>query len=95
MLSFAHTEGGIVCGPLARQPFVVTKDGEKADVSKVEVKGEQLLLKLKSTQTSSAVSEKTKTWSISFAETPYYEVQIWNQAGLPLKPFHKEVNLAE
>ena len=24
-----------------------------------------------------------------------YEVQIWNQAGLPLKPFHKEVNLAE
>lgn len=95
LLSFAHTEGGIVCGPLAKQPFVVTKDGEKADVSKVEVKGEQLLIKLKSAQTSSAVSEKTKTWSISFAETPYYEVQIWNQAGLPLKPFHKEVSLAE
>ena len=95
LLSFAHTEGGIVCGPLAEQPFVVTKDGEKADVSKVEVKGEQLLIKLKSAQTSSAVSEKTKIWSISFAETPYYEVQIWNQAGLPLKPFHKEVNLAE
>lgn len=95
LLSFVHTEGGIVCGPLAKQPFVVTKDGEKADVSKVEVKGEQLLIKLKSTQTSSAVSEKTKTWSISFAETPYYEVQIWNQAGLPLKPFHKEVSLAE
>ena len=61
--------------------FEVTADGVPVPVSEVRAEGRSLFL------TCSAVSESTEDLEVRFAQRPYYEVNLFNEAGIPAAPF--------
>lgn len=79
-LTFSHAEGGLKAADDASDAFVVLQDSKRIPVKKLSVSGEQLVLTL-------AEPLSDTEFGISLAYEPYCEIHIWNQAGLPVKPF--------
>lgn len=63
----------------------IKRDEKRVPVERVEAEGEELVVTLGETLPGSG-----KTHA-AFAMEPYCEVRIWNEAGLPLKPFVCEI----
>ncbi len=78
-LTFDHAEGGFVLGKAPAECFCVTVNGEETAITDLKTEGNMICLTL-----AAAPQGELK---IAFAEANYCEVQIWNQAGLPVKPF--------
>lgn len=90
-ISFAHATGGIyVTGEEVQAVHVYgISDKEEAIISedayRCMVQGEQVCIKLNETV-------KYDTIRVKFAKTPYYEVNLYNQSGIPAVPFELVVS---
>ena len=83
IFTFAHAEGSFSLGKDPLACFEVFSGGRK--LAAVSLKAEENMLCLE-------LSEKPEApLRVQFAEMNYCEVQIWNQAGLPVKPFTCEI----
>ncbi|MBR2766062.1 MAG: hypothetical protein IKE03_08795 [Blautia sp.] len=80
-ISLHHAEGGLTLGNGVTELFAISQAGRALTVSAVRADGESLVVTLEKT---APTEGKVR---IEFAMEPYCEVQIWNQAGLPLKSF--------
>ncbi|MDD3795242.1 MAG: sialate O-acetylesterase [Lachnospiraceae bacterium] len=70
--------------------FRILQSGQPLNISDIWIQKDQILLTLPEMH-SEASSDPVE---ISFAEENYCEVSIWNEANLPLKPFHCTVQHA-
>ena len=77
-LSFDHADGGLVLK--GNDVAALTVDGEFLDNRNIEIRGESLLIRLPEGKKSTPVS-------VEFAWTDYCEVNLYNSAGLPVRPF--------
>ena len=76
-ITFRYAEGGLVLKGEKIQALAVRCEGEEADISLAKIKGNQILIPVK----------ESCTYDVQFAQTDYYEVNLYNQAGLPAVPF--------
>ena len=88
-LHFKNAEGGLFVGANAADPFRLMVSGISIPVKGIHAEGGDLVVEADIGE----LMPETGKCTISFAELPYCEVQIWNQAGLPVKPFCMEVSL--
>lgn len=90
-ISFSHAAGGLkVIGEEVQAVHVYgISDKEETIISEETyqclVQGEQVCIKLNETA-------KYDTIRVKFAKTPYYEVNLYNQSGIPAVPFELAVS---
>ncbi len=73
-------EGLHICGDHPNAVEIRKKDGAKAEILSCKIEKDQLYIEIKDF----APEEK---YAVLFAQTPYYEVNIYNSAGIPAIPF--------
>ena len=81
-ISFKHAEGGLRVEGTEIAALEVFSDNA-AIPFKAEVSGENLLIR--------PLKESRKAIQISFAQNQYYQVNLYNQNGIPAIPFQLEV----
>ncbi|MBR2258787.1 MAG: hypothetical protein IJ899_15970 [Blautia sp.] len=88
-LHFLHAEGGLLIGENAAACLKLetscqdgVPDGSPAVIRRLYTEDDTLCVELL------PQDQEHDQLSFSFAEAPYCEVRIWNQAHLPVKPFH-------
>lgn len=86
VLHFAHADGGLLlCGDTIQAMTLAAPDGTTLpeDSWSASVSGEDLLIHLDSASSNAA--------KILFAATPWYEVNLYNMAGIPAMPFTVDI----
>lgn len=83
VLQFNHCEEIFISGGALNAMRIITEDGP-VKIQSCAVDGNTLTLK------TNCLSKK-KQISVEFAWTPYHEVNLYNEAGLPAKPFRIEI----
>ena len=76
-LSFSHGQGLHLKGDILQAMQAKRRDGTEKSVTAAKILGDRLVL-----------SEMEDVVELSFAKTGYYEVNLFNGAGIPVKPFH-------
>lgn len=82
VISFRNADGLHIDGDSVNAFQVETEDGQIINADEGRVDGDKLILSLPNLQI-----PNVKINSIRFAQEPYYEVNLYNAAGIPAKPF--------
>lgn len=85
-ISFRYAEGLFLQGQAIQALQLEMEDGSMTDITKAQISGESLLIDL----SSNGCSDAQKIRRVLFAQQPYYEVNLYNKAGIPAKPFRWE-----
>ena len=83
VLTFRNADGLHLKGETVNALRMVTEDGTELDASEAEIVHEKLVVDLRNT----GCGDAGKLREIRFAQEPYYEVNLYNGAGIPAKPF--------
>ena len=87
-MHFLHAEGGLAAEETqeysAASCFRLFADDEEIPAGEARIVDDMIELKAR-------IPDGIKTIRISFAEEGYADVRIRNAAGLPVKPFHTEL----
>ena len=78
-LAFANVAGGIVCTDPTVPELAVMREGQQLGGSKIRFEGDQLILSNGQVHAGDALE-------VRYAQEPYYESSIFNQAHIPALP---------
>lgn len=79
-LTFSHAPGGLTGKNHFEEVFSLTQQGNTLEILSAEISQEKIILTL-------GGKCQDAPLLISFAQKDYCQVSVWNQAGLPIKPF--------
>lgn len=79
-LKFIHTGEGLLCSGETINGLQIIQNEENCFISSIRIEGDTVFLVIPGLSSSPC--------KISFAETGYVEVNLFNSISLPLKPFH-------